>query len=139
MNRMKTPRRSRGFSLIEILIVVALIGLIMAFVGRSIFGGQDKAKFNLAKSQVEMVNGKLSVYQLDVGGVPNSLDQLVSNVENAPNWLGPYLQTKDLKDPWGNALILQKPGANGGAYSIVSHGADGAAGGEGTNQDIVLP
>jgi general secretion pathway protein G len=127
----------KGFSLIEILIVLVLVVGIGAFAANRIFGQKDQANFRLAKAQLQTLSGKLDNYQLDVGGYPESLEQLVSNTNNSANWLGPYVRAEELKDPWGNAVVYQKPGT-AGAYSLTSLGADGVAGGEGTKQDIVV-
>lgn len=131
--RLRSLRQS-GFSLIEILIVVALIAVIVGFATNQIFGGQDKAKANIAKAQVQTLVGKIEQYQLDNGGVPNSLDDLVRQPSGSRSWLGPYAKESDLKDPWGRPLQYSTGGDAG--YEIVSLGKDGKPGGESFNRDI---
>src|SRR6476660_2183184 len=87
-----------GFSLIDIILVVVLIGGIVAFAASRILGGGDRAKFNLAKSQVQTLAEKVQQYENDTGGLPSSLDDLVTQPGNAAGWLGPYAKTAELKD-----------------------------------------
>jgi general secretion pathway protein G len=132
----KNMRHQQGFSLLEILVVIALIALIVTFAANQIFGQKDQASHRLAKSQLQTLSGKLDNYKLDVGAYPESLDQLVTNSNNAPNWLGPYVKEQELKDPWSNALTYQK--VDNSQFTLTSFGADGVAGGDGTKQDIVV-
>jgi general secretion pathway protein G len=141
MNAMNTSSSARlrslrqgGFSLIEILIVVALIAVIVGFATNQIFGGQDKAKANLAKAQIQTLVGKIEQYQLDNGGAPTSLEDLVRQPSGSRTWLGPYAKESDLKDPWGRAFQYQTGGDTG--FEIVSLGKDGKAGGDSVNRDI---
>jgi general secretion pathway protein G len=133
----RSPRRAAqsGFSLIEIIIVTVLIGGIVAFAATRILGGGDKAKYNLAKSQVQTMAEKIESYRMDTGGLPNSLEDLVKAPSNANGWLGPYAKEKDLKDPWGAQLQYQVPGDNQ-PFNVSSYGADGKPGGESVNGDI---
>ena len=87
-----------GFSLIEIILVTVLIGAIVAFAATQIFGGSDKAKFNLAKSQVQTVAQKIMQFEEDTGVLPGTLEDLVDS--DASGWLGPYAKAAELKDPW---------------------------------------
>lgn len=123
-----------GFSLIEILIVVALIAVIAGMVANQVFGGQDKAKWNLTRTQIQTLAGKIEQYQLDNGGVPSSLEDLVRQPSGANSWLGPYAKEADLKDQWGKPLNYSQEGEAG--YTIGSYGKDGKAGGESWNRDI---
>ena len=127
--------RQRGFSLIEIILVVVLIGGIVAFAATRILGGGDRAKVNLARAQVQTLGEKVQQFEMDTGAVPNSLQELVSS--SASGWLGPYAKEAELKDPWGTAFEYRTPG-EGRPYEIVSLGSDRAAGGESTAADIRL-
>jgi general secretion pathway protein G len=138
MNASNTARlrtlRQGGFSLIEILIVVALIAVIVGFATNQIFGGQDKAKANLAKAQIQTLVGKIEQYQLDNGSVPTSLDDLFRQPSGSRTWLGPYAKESDTKDPWGRAFQFAAGGDAG--YEIKSLGKDGKPGGDSFNRDI---
>src|SRR5690606_18102649 len=90
-----------GFSLMEILIVIVLIGMVVAFAANQILGGADKAKWQLARSQVTTLSTKIEGYALDNGSAPERLEDLVKQPGNAPSWLGPYAKAEDIKDPRG--------------------------------------
>ena len=122
-----------GFSLIEIILVVVLIGGIVAFAATRILGGGDRAKVNLAKAQVQTLAEKVGQFQQDTGALPGSLDELVKS--SATGWLGPYAKAAELKDPWGHAIEYRTPG-EGRAFDLLSLGKDGQAGGESYNADI---
>ena len=128
------PKASQaGFSLIEIIVVVVLIGGIVAFAATRILGGGDRAKVNLAKAQVQTLAEKVGQFQQDTGALPGSLDELVKS--SATGWLGPYAKDSELKDPWNHPYTYAVPG-NGQAFDLVSLGADGQAGGDSVNADI---
>ena len=136
MNRMQTARgRQAGFTLMEILIVVAIIAIIGGIVANRIFGGADRAQFNLARSQVPTVAQKIENYELDNGSVPQQLGDLVSQPSGANGWLGPYARDAELKDPWGRPFEYRAPGENG-KFDLISLGADGKPGGDSWNRDI---
>ena len=122
-----------GFSLIEIILVVVLIGGIVAFAASRILGGGDRARYNLAKSQVQTLAEKVGQFQQDTGALPGSLDELVKS--SATGWLGPYAKDSELKDPWNHPYTYAVPG-NGQAFDLVSLGADGQAGGGSVDADI---
>ena len=97
--RAPAPRQAQsGFSLIEIILVVVLIGGIVAFAATRILGGGDRAKVNLAKAQVQTLAEKVQQFQSDTGALPTNLDELVQS--DSQGWLGPYAKTSELKDPW---------------------------------------
>jgi len=133
----RSPRRSAqsGFSLIEIIIVTVLIGGIVAFAASKILGGGDKAKYNLARAQVQTMAEKVQSYQMDTGTLPGSLDDLVTAPGNVSGWLGPYAKAADVKDPWGTPYVYRVPGERQ-AFDLVSLGADKQAGGDSVNGDI---
>jgi len=132
--------RSQGFSLIEIIIVITIIGLIVAWAGNRIFGQGERAKAGVAKSQMQDIMGALDLYKLDTGKFPTSQDGLKALMQapsGASNWNGPYIRkAEQLKDPWGNDWTYRSPGNDNRPFEIVSLGADGQEGGEGPNKDI---
>jgi general secretion pathway protein G len=125
----------RGFTLMEIMIVIVLIGLIATFVGNRILGASDQAKHKLAQSQVDTMASKIENYQQDVGSLPPDLEALVKAPGNSAGWLGPYAKEQELKDPWGHPLEYKVPGS-GGPYDLMSYGRDGKPGGESVDADI---
>ncbi len=127
--------RQRGFSLIEIILVVVLIGGIVAFAATRILGGGDRARVNLAKAQVQTLAEKVQQFEMDTGTLPNTLDELVTQPGNAGGWLGPYAKSGELKDPWNMPFEYRVPG-DGQAFNIVSFGADKRAGGNSVDADI---
>lgn len=133
----RAPRRSAqgGFSLIEIIIVTVLIGGIVAFAASKIIGGGDRAKYNLAKAQVQTLAEKIQSYQDDTGSLPQALEDLVRAPGNASGWLGPYAKASELKDPWGTPLDYRVPGDQQ-PFGLVSMGADRKAGGDSVDADI---
>jgi len=134
-----TLPRGSGFTLIEILIVITIIGLIMAFAAGKIFGQGDEAKARLAKAQISEIGGKLDLFKLDVGRYPSSsegLKALLQNPGGVNNWNGPYVTKEEqIKDPWSRDFTYASPGQKG-PYDLISLGADGQPGGEGPNRDI---
>ena len=140
-NRRNTrlPRRASqsGFSLIEIILVVVLIGGIVAFAASRILGGGDRARYNLAKSQVQTLAEKVQQYENDTGALPNSLDDLVTAPGNASGWLGPYAKAGELKDPWNHAFEYRVPG-DGKPFDLICLGKDGKPGGESVDADIAF-
>ena len=125
----------RGFTLIEIILVVVLIGGIVAFAASRILGGGDRAKVNLARAQVQTLSEKVQQFEMDTGSLPGSLEELVQS--SAAGWLGPYAKEGDLKDPWNTPFEYRTPG-EGRPYDIVSLGSDRQAGGDSTAADIRL-
>ena len=124
-----------GFSLIEIILVVVLIGGIVAFAATRILGGGDRAKVNLAKAQVQTLAEKVQQFENDTGNLPGSLDELVTAPGNATGWLGPYSKAAELKDPWNHAFEYTVPG-DGQPFDLVSLGKDGKPGGTSVDADI---
>ena len=125
----------RGFSLIEIIVVVVLIGGIVAFAASRILGGGDRAKVKLAQAQVQTLAEKVQQFQMDTGALPADLNALVAAPAGAAGWLGPYAKQADLNDPWMHPMQYKAPG-EGRAFDIVSLGADGQPGGDSVNADI---
>lgn len=126
-----------GFSLIEIIVVVVLIGGIVAFAASKILGGQDRANVNLAKAQVQTLAEKVQQFQMDTGKLPESLGDLVKAPGDAEGWLGPYARDAELVDPWKTPYTYKVPGESG-PFDLVSLGADRKAGGDSVNADIAF-
>ena len=129
---------NRGFSLIELLIVMIILGLLASLVGPRMFGKLGMAKQKTAKTQIEMLMTALDSYRLDVGHYPTSQDGLEALVSGSGDkWAGPYLpKGKNVpNDPWDNPYVYQNPGEHG-EVDISSTGGDGQSGGEGENADI---
>lgn len=137
--RSKLKRNSRGFTLVELLVVLAILGLLAGLVGPQVMKFLGSSKTKTAALQIEDLSATLDLYRLEVGRYPSTsegLEALVSDPGNAPNWNGPYLRkTQVPDDPWGNDYQYRSPGQHG-PYDIWSLGADGQEGGDGENQDI---
>lgn len=133
-------KQLNGFSLIELLVVLTIIGLLGAVVGPQVMKHLGGARSETAKLQIEDFGAALDLFYLDNGRYPNGqegLDALVTSPAGADKWNGPYLKKKKIpKDPWGNDYHYESPGQNG-AYDLYSYGADNAAGGEKDDRDIV--
>lgn len=137
MGRHRSTHRA-GFTLIEILIVVAIIALLASLVAPRLFGKLESSKQKIAKTQIGLIETALDMFRLDVGRYPTTqegLKVLWENPGNIPNWQGPYLKKPIEKDPWGHPYIYISPGKHG-AYDLYSLGADGKPGGTGENKDI---
>ena len=144
-NRSRLRRRptradsESGFTLVEMLVVITIIGLVMGLVGPRVLSYLGDAKVKAAKLQIESFGSALDLYYLDVGSYPSASEGLTALVErpaNAPVWNGPYLKNASVPaDPWGHVYVYQVPGERG-PYQIVSLGSDGQEGGTGTAADI---
>ena len=141
MNRRnpRLPRRASqsGFSLIEIILVVVLIGGIVAFAASKILGGQDRANVRLAQAQVQTLAEKIQQFQMDTGKLPESLADLAKAPGDAEGWLGPYAREPELVDPWKNPYTYKVPGENA-PFDLASLGADGKVGGSSVAADIAF-
>jgi len=134
---MPYPKRQHGFTLIEVIVVIALLGLLMAYVAPEMFGRADQAKRKAASIQLEKIGAAVELYKLETGYFPQRLDELVTRPTGMANWRGPYLKKKSLlKDPWDRALVYTQPGAHG-RFDLLSLGGDGEPGGEGDAADVV--
>ena len=133
----RAPRAARqgGFSLIEILIVVALIALIAGMVANQVFSGRSRANVKLATSGVADLAGKIENYEMDVGSLPERLEDLVKEPGNAKGWLGPYAKEGSLKDPWNTPYEYRVPG-DGVPFVVISYGNDKKPGGTGVDKDV---
>jgi general secretion pathway protein G len=132
-------RANRGFTLIELVMVLVIIGVILAMVGPRVFNSLGRANSERAKVQIEQLGSALELYKLDTGRYPTTQEGLASLVtapSGVANWNGPYLKdTKQLKDPWTRDFGYRSPAEKGG-YDLFSLGADGKEGGDGENKDV---
>jgi general secretion pathway protein G len=130
---MKRARRNTGFTLVELMLVVVIIGILAGVVLPKLAGKTKIAKINATKQQVRIFETSVDMYELEVGKLPDSLKDLVVDPGES-NWNGPYLSKRALpKDPWGNAYVYNKEGSRGITYDVYSVGEDGI---DGTDDDI---
>ncbi len=139
MNRRQ--RRKSAFTLIELVVVMLILAILAAMIVPRIIGRSEDAKVARAVSDLATVRTMLDNFRIDVGRYPSTeegLEALRSAPSDANGWRGPYSQKPIGVDPWGNAYIYEWPGSDGDdSYILLSYGADGSAGGEGNNEDII--
>jgi len=137
--RRSRTHRQRGFTLVEMLVVITIIALIMSLVGPRVLNYLTESKVKAARIQIQSFSSALDLLFLDTGRYPSSADGLVALVKPTSSllgWNGPYLKGGNLpNDPWGKPYVYRSP-AERSAYEIVSYGADGQEGGTGTAADI---
>ncbi len=136
-------RERRGFTLIEIMVVVIILGLLAVLVAPNVIDKLSVAKDKTTRTQIELLGTALDSYRLDNGTYPSTqqgLEALWAKPITAPeprNWAGPYLKKRVPQDPWGQAYVYHSPGEqNPDGYDLLSLGADGAPGGEGEDADL---
>jgi general secretion pathway protein G len=131
-------RNKRGFTLVELLIVMVIIGMLAALVYPRLTSKVGKGKQSATKAQIELLGQALDQFKLDTGRYPTTSEGLNALMVNPgiPNWDGPYLRKAVPNDPWGRPYHYEYPGSHGGDYEIFSYGADGSQGGEDENKDI---
>ena len=131
-----SPRKkSRGFTLVELLLVLVILALIGGLVLPGIIGKAEGAKVKAASSQIDRLSMAVESYYLDTGATPDSLEQLINAPGDAAGWNGPYVKASSLKDPWGREYQYRYPGDHGD-FDVFSYGADGQPGGDDKNADI---
>ena len=135
----RLDRRGRGFTLLEILVVLVILGLMASLVGPQVFKQLSGSKTKAAHLQIQELRAALDLYRLELGSYPSSeqgLDALITKPRNVNNWNGPYLKKNVIrKDPWGFDYQYRSPGQNGD-FDLWSLGADNREGGDGENRDV---
>lgn len=127
-----------GFTLLELLVVITIIGLLAGFVAPRYFSQVGKSEVGVARAQIDAFDKALDQYRLDVGRYPSTelgLAALTTKPPNEPKWRGPYLKKTIPLDPWGRPYVYRQPGERG-EFDLVSYGKDGAPGGTGDAADI---
>lgn len=132
--KMKVRKRSGGFTLVELLLVLMILALIGGLVLPGIIGKAEGAKVKAAGSQIDRLAMAVESFYLDTGATPDNLEDLITE-SDVPGWNGPYVKPSSLKDPWGREFVYQYPGEHGD-FDLYSLGADGQPGGEDKNADI---
>lgn len=137
------PRRQRGFTLIEIMVVVVILAILGTLVAPQILGRIDEARITKAREDLKLYESALDLYRMDNFRYPTSeqgLDALVHrpNDPNLKNWRADGYVKQLVKDPWGHDYVYVVPGTGGAAYDLMSFGADGAPGGTGNDTDLSL-
>lgn len=139
-------RRTAGFTLLEMLVVLVIIGLLAGLVGPRLFSKVDQSKITTATTQAKMLRGAVESMRLDIGRYPTPeeglslLGKAPTDAAQAARWRGPYLDGPLPEDPWGHPYQYAVPGADGQPFALYSMGADGKRGGTGDAADLgVLP
>jgi general secretion pathway protein G len=131
-------RSRRGFTLLELLVVMVIIGLLTGYVGPRYFAQIGKSEVKAARAQLDALGKALDQYRLDTGHYPTTEQGLVTLVErpaNEPKWAGPYLAKAVPLDPWGHPYVFTMPGEHGD-YDLLSYGKDGKPGGQGEAAEV---
>jgi len=131
----------QGFTLVEMLVVITIIGLIMGLIGPRVLNYLSESKVKAARIQLQSFSGALDLFYLDAGRFPSTSEGLAALVQRTPGvaaWNGPYLKGGSLpNDPWNHPYVYRSPGDRG-PYDIISYGADGQEGGTGVAADISI-
>jgi general secretion pathway protein G len=128
-----------GFTLLELLVVMAIIGLLAGFVAPRYFAQVGRSQVKVARAQIDALDKALDQFRLDLGRYPTTeegLQALVVQPSGEPSWHGPYLKKGVPPDPWGRPYAYQQPGSHNGDFDLQSYGKDGRPGGTGEDADI---
>jgi len=139
MNFGRSSVRQRGFTLLELLVVMVIIGLLASYVAPRFFDQIGKSEIKAARAQLDALDKALATYRLDTGHYPSTeqgLKALAERPSDEAKWSGPYLAKALPPDPWGHAYVYRLPGDAGHDYELLSYGKDGQRGGTGENADI---
>ncbi len=143
MKGLKRTASRRGFTLVELLVVVTILGILVAVVGVNVLRHPDRARRAAAKTQIAIFGEALDEFYITTGVHPSTEEGLKLLVEKpmdadmAAGWDGPYLRRRTVpKDPWGRDYVYRAPGRDGTDYDIICYGKDGVEGGEDVNKDI---
>jgi general secretion pathway protein G len=131
--------RSTGFTLLELLVVMVIIGLLAGFVAPRYFAQVGKSQVKAARAQIDALDKALEQYRIDVGHLPTTEQGLVAlntQPSGEQNWAGPYLKKEVPLDPWGAPYVYGEPGTHNNDYDLMSYGKDGRAGGTGEAADL---
>ncbi|MEX1196417.1 MAG: type II secretion system major pseudopilin GspG [Pseudohongiellaceae bacterium] len=134
-NRTQCSHPQRGFTIIELLIVMAILGMLAVMVAPNLFNQADSARRDAARSQISSLSSALDAHRLDTGRYPEALDGLLENTSGRSSWNGPYIRSDVPADPWGNPYEYSSDGRD---FELMSYGADGREGGEDNDADISL-
>jgi len=136
--RPRTGALRRGFTLLELLVVLVVLGLLVSIVGPRYFNQLGKSEAKAAQTQIASIAKALDMYRIDVGRYPTTEQGLAALSTAPPNeakWRGPYLQKSVPPDPWGRAYVYKSPG-EAGEFDLLSYGKDGSPGGTDDNADV---
>jgi general secretion pathway protein G len=138
----RKKHKTEAFTLVELLVVILIIGMLAGFVAPRMFKGLGKAKADIARAKMAIIEGALAQFYVDCGRYPDDSEGLdvllIAPADVQDKWNGPYLKRSEMLDPWQNPYIYVAEGeVNFGSFDLISLGADGMEGGEGDNADIV--
>lgn len=133
---MSTSARPTGFTLIELIVVIALLAVLAAVVAPNLLGKASDANRKSAGIQLEKIANTVELYRLETGRYPETMMDLVEQPSGLDRWQGPYVRKpSQILDPWGHELVIRRPGTHG-PFDLISYGGDGQPGGEGDDADI---